>query len=420
MADAITAHGLVKRYKDVTALDGVDLTVPEGTVLGLLGPNGAGKTTIVRILTTLLQPDAGTAEVAGIDVLAHPREVRRRIGLSGQYAAVDEYLTGFENLDMIGRLYHLGRKRVPRAGTRAARARSGSRTPATGPQDLLRRHAAPARPRGRAGRGPAGAVPRRADHRARPPRPHRHVGGHPGPRRGRHDAAAHHAVPRGGRPARRRDRGHRPRPDHRAGHRRPAEDAGRWRAARAHRQGRGSARRGPGPARAHWRRQGRPRRAVAGSWSCRSPAARRCSPRRCAFSTPPASRSTTSGCAARRSTTCSCRSPVTRAEEDEDDPDQPTPDDAAKEPHDEHAPDVFADAAVVAKRNLIKIKRVPDLLVFTTLSADHVRPAVRVRVRRGDRVPAAASLPRVPDGRDLRADRRSSAPPSPAPAWPTT
>ncbi|WP_332643814.1 ATP-binding cassette domain-containing protein [Aeromicrobium sp.] len=106
---AIQARGLVKKYGDVTALDGVDITVPTGSVLGLLGPNGAGKTTIVRILTTLLQPDAGTAEVAGIDVLNNPREVRRNLGLSGQYAAVDEYLTGFENLDMIGRLYHLGR-----------------------------------------------------------------------------------------------------------------------------------------------------------------------------------------------------------------------------------------------------------------------------------------------------------------------
>ena len=108
---AIQARGLVKKYGDVTALDGVDLTVPTGSVLGLLGPNGAGKTTIVRILTTLLRPDAGSAEVAGVDVLNNPREVRRNLGLSGQYAAVDEYLTGFENLDMIGRLYHLGRNK---------------------------------------------------------------------------------------------------------------------------------------------------------------------------------------------------------------------------------------------------------------------------------------------------------------------
>ncbi len=108
---AIEVRGLVKRYGKVTALGGVDLTVEHGTVLGLLGPNGAGKTTVVRILATLVRPDSGTAWVDGVDVLNDPREVRRRIGLSGQYAAVDEYLTGFENLDMIGRLYHLGRAR---------------------------------------------------------------------------------------------------------------------------------------------------------------------------------------------------------------------------------------------------------------------------------------------------------------------
>ncbi len=116
MNDVIHAEGLVKRFGKVTALDGLDLRVPEGTVLGLLGPNGAGKTTAVRILTTLLVPDAGRATVAGVDVVAEPARVRERLGLSGQYAAVDEHLTGFENLDMVGRLYRMGR--------RASRARA--------------------------------------------------------------------------------------------------------------------------------------------------------------------------------------------------------------------------------------------------------------------------------------------------------
>ncbi len=111
MTDMIRARGLVKRYKDVEALAGLDLTVPQGTVLGLLGPNGAGKTTAVRILATLLEADEGTAEVAGVDVRTDPDGVRSRIGLSGQYAAVDEHLTGYENLEMVGRLYGLGRAR---------------------------------------------------------------------------------------------------------------------------------------------------------------------------------------------------------------------------------------------------------------------------------------------------------------------
>jgi len=112
MGAIIEASGLAKYYKEVKALDGLDLSVPEGTILGLLGPNGAGKTTAVSILTTLISPDAGHATVAGKDIVKQARSVRRRIGLSGQYAAVDEHLTGFENLDMIGRLYHMGRDRA--------------------------------------------------------------------------------------------------------------------------------------------------------------------------------------------------------------------------------------------------------------------------------------------------------------------
>ncbi|HEX5567202.1 MAG TPA: ATP-binding cassette domain-containing protein [Streptomyces sp.] len=114
MPGAIHAEGLVKTFGDVRALDGVDLDVPEGTVMGLLGPNGAGKTTTVRVLTTLLRPDSGRAVVAGIDVLARPQDVRRSIGLSGQFAAVDEYLTGRENLQMVGRLYQMSARDAKR------------------------------------------------------------------------------------------------------------------------------------------------------------------------------------------------------------------------------------------------------------------------------------------------------------------
>src|SRR5215210_5111467 len=103
---AIEAEGLSKRFGDVEALCGVDLRVPRGSVLGLLGPNGAGKTTSVRILTTLLQPDGGSARVAGFDVVRDAAKLRSHIGLAGQYAAVDENLTGHENLYMVGRLYH--------------------------------------------------------------------------------------------------------------------------------------------------------------------------------------------------------------------------------------------------------------------------------------------------------------------------
>lgn len=112
MTDMIRTSGLVKRYGKVTALDGLDLVVPKGTVLGLLGPNGAGKTTAIRILSTLLEPDAGAVEVAGIDLLKYPDKVRERIGLSGQNAAVDEYLSGYENLEMVGHLYHLENKKA--------------------------------------------------------------------------------------------------------------------------------------------------------------------------------------------------------------------------------------------------------------------------------------------------------------------
>jgi ABC-2 type transport system ATP-binding protein len=141
----IEAEGLRKTYGTHTALDGVDLAVPAGSVLGLLGPNGAGKTTIVRILSTLLAADAGTARLCGFDVRESPREVRRRVGLTGQYAAVDELLTGRENLVLIGVLHHLGR--------RAAKARADELLDRFGLTDAA----------GRAARTYSGGMRRRLD-----------------------------------------------------------------------------------------------------------------------------------------------------------------------------------------------------------------------------------------------------------------
>ena len=177
MADVIRATGLVKTYGKLQALDGLDLAVPEGTVLGLLGPNGAGKTTAVRILTTLLDArrrapprwPASTSQAPGTG----PRAAS---ACPGQYAAVDEYLTGFENLDMVGRLYGLGAQRVAGTGPRAARPVRPRRRRRPAGEDLLRRHAPPARPGRRAGRAAAGAVPGRADDRAGSAQPDRHVG----------------------------------------------------------------------------------------------------------------------------------------------------------------------------------------------------------------------------------------------------
>ncbi|MET8082358.1 ATP-binding cassette domain-containing protein [Streptomyces sp. NPDC005303] len=112
MTDGIVVEGVRKRYGEKAALDGLDLRVGRGTVHGLLGPNGAGKTTAVRVLTTLLRPDSGRVEVAGYDVLKHADRVRARIGLLGQHAALDEELGGRQNLEMFGRLYHLGARRA--------------------------------------------------------------------------------------------------------------------------------------------------------------------------------------------------------------------------------------------------------------------------------------------------------------------
>src|SRR5712664_4019485 len=220
---AVRIEGVVKRFGATVALDGAGLEVPGGMVFGLLGPNGAGKTTLVRILATLLAPEAGRAEVFGHDVGREPAAVRELIGLTGQFAAVDELLTGRENLEMSGRLFKLSREQARRragelldrfdlapAADRPARTYSGGMRRRL---DIASTLADP----------PAGAVPRRADHGPGSAQPQRDLG-----RRARaaargDDDLADHPVPGGSRSAGRPDRGHRPREGDRGGNRERAQ-----------------------------------------------------------------------------------------------------------------------------------------------------------------------------------------------------
>ena len=169
MSSAIQTEGLTKRYGDQAVLDGVDLDIGAGGVFALLGPNGAGKTTAVHILSTLLRPDGGVARVGGHDVVRDPAAVRRLIGLTGQFSAVDNVLTGEENLRLMARLRHLpredGRKRVRDLLERFDLADAAAQAA----RDLLRGDAATPRPRHESRRPSADRLPRRADHRSRSP-----------------------------------------------------------------------------------------------------------------------------------------------------------------------------------------------------------------------------------------------------------
>ena len=172
MTLAIEAQNLEKTFGGtVRALDGVSFAVEKGTVFGLLGPNGAGKTTAVRILTTIVSPDAGTGRVLGHDVVTEAGRVRSLIGLAGQYAAVDENLTGRENIFMVGRLNHLPRDVCARRATELLERFGLSRCRGPDPQDLFGRHAPAPRPGRRPGGSAHRALPRRTHHRTRPPEP---------------------------------------------------------------------------------------------------------------------------------------------------------------------------------------------------------------------------------------------------------
>ena len=149
---AINVAGLAKTFGEVRALDGLDLQIEAGTVFGLLGPNGAGKTTLVRVLATLLEPTSGRAEILGHDVVREPLAVRRRIGLAGQFAAVDGELTGRENVDMIARLYRMSAHDAARRASEVLERFGLDRRGGPACRDVLRRDAPPARPRRRADR----------------------------------------------------------------------------------------------------------------------------------------------------------------------------------------------------------------------------------------------------------------------------
>ena len=215
---AVLAEDLLKTFGEQRAVDGIDLDVRRGEVFGVLGPNGAGKTTMLKMLATLLPIDGGHAEIFGHDVRREPHLVRQLLGVTGQYASVDENLTATENLMAVrpppGR--RQGDRPFDRGDpARAVRPHRGRRQADLG---LLRRHATAPRPRGQPDHPATADLPRRAHDRARPAHPRPDVGDHPRSGGQRLHRAADDPVPRRGRPARRPDRGDRPRPQGRRGH----------------------------------------------------------------------------------------------------------------------------------------------------------------------------------------------------------
>ena len=308
--NGIEVEGLVREFKNGRAVDGIDLRVAPGEIYGFLGPNGAGKSTTVLMLTTLLPPTAGTARVAGFDIVNEGPRVRAAIGAALQEAALDPLLTGREHMRLQTALHGLAAGRARAARRRAARA--GRPLGGGRPQGrrLLGRDEAPARP-GAGARPPARASssstsrPPASTSRAAPRSGTRSRGS---PRRRRH-RLPHHPVPGGGRRARRPGRDHRPRPDRRRGHAgraegrdRPADRRGRARRPRAARPGRRRA------------------RAASASACRRSPdgvavrleGGESSWPRSSARSTPRGSRSSTCSCTRPRSTTSSSPRPAAR------------------------------------------------------------------------------------------------------------
>ena len=292
------------------AVDGIDLRVAPGEIYGFLGPNGAGKSTTVLMLTTLLPPTAGTARVAGFDIVSEGPQVRSAIGAALQEAALDPLLTGSEHMRLQTALH--GIAKAERESARRRTARAGRPLASRRPQGrrLLGRDETAARP-GAGARPPAPhPLPRRADHRPRHPEPHRALGGgRAARRRGRRHRLPHHPVPGGGRRARRPGRDHRPRQDRRRGHAgraegrdRPARRSKRCRATRpttsACSPSSPASASPPGP------RPKAPR--------CASRAASRSWPRSSARSTPRGSRSSTCSCTPPRSTTSSWPRPAAR------------------------------------------------------------------------------------------------------------